>query len=87
MNMVQSAPQGRWSAVLDDELFLGALFVDSCQISKEDKFMTELVINGKCVTFKIDTGADGNVILEDMSSLLAKVKVGKSHLYPPSSLI
>ena len=65
MNMVQSAPQGRQSAVLDDELFLGALFVDSCQISREDEFMTELVINGKSVTFKIDRGADENVIPED----------------------
>jgi len=63
--MVQSRQQYEQADVLGDELFLGALFVDSCQISKEDEFVTDLIINGKSVSFKIDTGADGNVLPED----------------------
>ena len=47
------------------DLFLGALFVDSSQISKDSEFETNMIINGKLVRFKIDTGADGNGLPSD----------------------
>ena len=66
VNMVKSDQLCDQDDVFDEnELFLGALFVNSCQISKDSEFETNMIINGKSVRFKIDTGADGNVLPSD----------------------
>ncbi len=66
VNMIKSGQLRDQDDTFDEnELFLGALFVDACQISKDSEFETNMIINGKSVRFKIDTGADGNVLPSD----------------------
>ena len=52
---------------VNEELFLGTIEIISTH-SKDNQWMVELLLNGKPVQFKTDTGADTTAISEEYSS-------------------
>ena len=51
---------------VNEEPFLGTIEITSTH-SKDNQWMIELLLNGKPVQFKIDTGADVTAISEEYS--------------------
>ena len=51
---------------MNEEPFLGTINIISIH-SKDNQWMIELLLNGKPVQFKIDTGADVTAISEEFS--------------------
>ena len=49
---------------INEEPFLGTIKITSTH-SKDNQWMIELLLNGKSVQFKIDTGAEVTVISEE----------------------
>ena len=61
----QSQIWQQYQQTLNEEPFLGTIEIISTH-SKDNKWMIELLVNGKPVQFKIDTGADVSVISEEI---------------------
>ena len=70
---------------VNEEPFLGTIEIISTH-SKDNQWMIELLLNGKPVQFKIDTGADVTAISEEYSSnwmeSLSKKQVDLSMVQP-----